>query len=160
MTSTRTTRKSDAVTPAEVQQITEDLQRYDAELEQAEARITLRGKSLAEAQKEQTAWPIYYALRRAELSIMSKRMDARVSAIRGRLHRWYKENDALNSSERQLDKYVDSHDEFLTAVELQLYVDEVYKKYNEILEYGFDKRGFALRDFTQARIHEIHNEIL
>jgi hypothetical protein len=136
------------------------LEKYEEELDKAESRISMRGKSLAEAQKEQTAWPIYYALRRAELTIIWKRMSARVAAIRGRLHRFMKETDAMGSSERQIEKYIDANDEFLCANELLLYVEEVYKKYNEVLDHGFDKRGFALRDITQARIHDIHNETL
>lgn len=151
---------SDPLSKTEVQTLLASLTSYEEDISKAEERITMRGKSLAEAQKEQTAWPVYYGMRRSELRAIVKRLEARIAAIRGRLHRHYKEYDSLGSSERQIEKYVDSNEEFLAANELFLHADELYQKYNEIIENGFDKRGFALRDFTQARIHDIHNEIL
>jgi hypothetical protein len=153
-------KKSDPLSQEEVAKLLDSLTIYEKELEKAEERVTMRGKSLAEAQKEQTAWPVFYGMKRAEIYVIFKRLDSRVAAIRGRLHRFYKEHDSLGSSERQIDKYVDANEEFLAANELLLHVEEIYKKYNEVIENGFDKRGFALRDFTQARVHEIHNEIL
>jgi hypothetical protein len=153
-------KKSDPFTKEEVEEILNSLTRYETEIELARERVAIRGKSLAEAQKEQAAWPVYYGMMRAELGVMHKRIETRVFAIRGRLHRFYKEHDSLHSSERQLDKYVDSSEEFLAANELLLHVEELYKKYSEVIENGFDKRGFALRDFTTAREKEFHNEIL
>ncbi|TFG95219.1 hypothetical protein E4H12_13715, partial [Candidatus Thorarchaeota archaeon] len=87
--------KSDSLTKAEVADLLTSLTPYEDEYKLAADRITMRGKSLAEAQKEQTAWPVFYGVRRAELAIKFKRMEVRVYAIRGRLHRFYKEHDAL-----------------------------------------------------------------
>jgi hypothetical protein len=153
-------KKSDPLTKQEVDDILVSLTKYETELELVRDRIAIKGKSLAEAQKEQASWPVYYGLLRAELGVMFKRLETKVFAIRGRLHRFFKEHDALGSSERQIEKYVDSNEEFLAANELLLHIEELYKKYGEIIENGFDKRGFALRDFTVARQHEFHNEIL
>lgn len=149
---------SDSFTRDEVEELMASLTTYEEDVSKARERVAITGKSAAEAQKEQAAWPVYYGMRRAELAVKVKRLEARVYAIRGRLHRWYKEHDSLGSSERQIDKYVDSNEEFLAANELLLHVEELYKTFNEIIENGFDKRGFALRDYTTARVNEFHNE--
>ena len=148
------------MTPREIEKILDSLEPYEKELELVESRLSMRGKSLGEAQKEQAAWPIFYAVKRVELGTMSKRLSFRIAAIRGRLHQFLQSAESIASSERQIEKFIDANEEFLAANELFLHVEELYKKYNEILTNGFDKRGFALRDFTQARINDIHNEIL
>lgn len=156
---TQKPKKSDPFTPEEVQELIDTLQRYEAHLENADKDIAMKGKLLGDAQREQASLAYFYGVRKAELGALVKRIDTKVSAIRGRLHRWYKENDSLNSSERQIDKYVDQHEEFLTAMEVYLYADEVYKKYIEVDE-SFIKRGFAIRDFTEARIKEVYKDVI
>lgn len=152
-------KKSDPYTPDEVLEIHRELENYESLFDQAEADISMKGKMLGDAQREQASLSYFYGVRKVELSIMLKRAEARMYAIRGRLHRWFKENDALSSSERQIDKYIDTHEEYIASVEVMLYVEEVYKKFVEIEE-ALTKRGFAIRDYTEARIKEVYKDVI
>ena len=140
-------------------EIHRELENYESLFDQAEADISMKGKMLGDAQREQASLSYFYGVRKVELSIMLKRAEARMYAIRGRLHRWFKENDALSSSERQIDKYIDTHEEYIASVEVMLYVEEVYKKFVEIEE-ALTKRGFAIRDYTEARIKEVYKDVI
>jgi len=150
---------SDPYTAEEIAQMHETLQKYEETLSKAEADIAMRGKLLGEAQREQGSLAYFYGVRKVELAVMFKRAETKVFAIRGRLHRWFKENDALGSSERQIDKYVDTHEEYVTAMEVMFYVEEVYKKFVEVEE-ALTKRGFAIRDYTEARIKEVYKDLI
>jgi hypothetical protein len=152
-------KKSDPFTTEEIAQLNATIQEYEKVLDGAKDDIAMKGKQLDVALRENPSLSYFYGVRKAELSVLHKKVEARVYAIRGRLHRWFKENDSRTSSERQLDKYVDSHEEYLTAVEVLLWIEEVYKKYIEI-ETALEKRGFALRDFTSARIKEVYRDVI
>lgn len=121
--------------------------------------LRLGGKALDHALNEQSTWPIYYAQRRAELKTILKFLDAQVSSTRGTLARRYVENYSRSLGERVMNSYIDSEPEFLRMNELYLEVAELYDKYDSAVD-AFDKRGFALRDLTAARIATIQNAIL
>ncbi len=129
---------------------------YETELKEAEANLKITGKILDLALREQGAWPVYYGQRRAELKTLMKYLDARVSAVRGRLTRNYFENCNPKQSERMIDKYVDYEQEYLSMYHLYLEVAELYEKYDAVCE-AFTIRGFALRDLTTARVEQIQN---
>lgn len=151
--------KSAAFTKEEVAQLFETLDKYRFVREDVDGELALKGKELGVAQREHASRAYYWGARKAEISVIVKRLEAKVAAIRGRLVRWYKDNDAINSSERQIEKYVDAHDEFLTANEVLLEAEELYRQYLEI-EAAFEKRGFIIRDHTNSRIHEVHRDVI
>jgi len=152
-------KKSDPFTPDEVEKLNATIQEYEKTLEGATADIALKGKSLGDAQREQASLAYFYGVRKAELHVLHKRTEARVYAIRGRLHRWYKENDSHAASERQIDKYVDSNEEYLTAMDVLLWVEEIYKKFVEV-DNAFEKRGFAIRDHTESRVKDVYRDVI
>lgn len=132
---------------------------YEDDLSHAEANLQIRGKMLDEALKEQGSWPIYYAQRRAELKTLLKYLDTQVSAVRGRLARRYVENYSRQLGERVMNSYIDAEQEYLQMNELYLEIEELYNKYDAVCD-AFEKRGFALRDLTTARVHNIQNALL
>ena len=152
-------KKSDPYTIEEIEELQKRLEAYEEVLKNADNDIAMKGKMLGDAQREQASLAYFYGVRKAELSILHKQVEAKVMAIRGRRHRFYKEHDSLHSSERQIDKYVDADEEYLTAVEVLLWIEEVYKKFQEVDE-SFIKRGFAIRDFTEARVKEVYQDII
>lgn len=152
-------KKSDPFTPDEIEQLNTTLQGYEKALEGAAADIAMKGKSLGDAQREQASLAYFYGVRKAELYILFKRTETRVYAIRGRLHRWFKENDSRAASERQIDKYVDSHEEYLTSMDVLLWIEELYKKFVEV-DNAFEKRGFAIRDHTESRVKDVYRDVI
>ena len=132
---------------------------YKKEIEECEDRVAIRGKTLETALKEQPAWSAYYGERAAELSTLVKYMDMQVNKIRGQHTVRYKENYNPALSERMMDKYIDKEEDYLDMYESYLEVKELHEKYLQILE-AFNRRGFALRDITQARINEIEGVTL
>lgn len=132
---------------------------YEQAFENVEEHLRLGGKALDKSLAEQGAWPIYYAQRRAELKTIMKYLDAQVAAVRGRVARRYNENSSIKLGERMLNNYIDADDEFLKINELYLEVGELHEKYDAAVD-AFDKRGFALRDLTAARVASIQNAIL
>lgn len=128
---------------------------YEADLAEASINLKISGKTLDKSLQEQGTWPGYYSERRAELKTLMKYLDARVSAVRGKLTKGYFENYNPKPSERMIDKYIDAEPEYLSTYQLYLEVAELFDKYDAVCE-AFTVRGFALRDLTTARVNNIH----
>lgn len=131
------------------------LEEYDEYLEKARVMLPIAGKTLDTAQKEQCGGYAFFDERRAELKTLVKFMTAQVDKVRGELTRKYM-SGSRDMGERIIAKYIDSEPSYLSMYELLLEVEEVYDKYNAVVE-AFTKRGYALKDLTAARIAEIHN---
>lgn len=132
---------------------------YDQHLNVVEHRLSLRGKTIEEANKEQAVWPIFYDERRAELETLCKHLETQVEKIRGALFRKIKESNARDTSDRAVDKYVDAQDEFIQANEVYLELFELFEKYKAVVD-AFKTRGFALRNIVESRIHKIEQSLL
>lgn len=130
------------------------VEEYDAELEKARDIIPIKNKTLEIAQREQCSYYVYYDERRAEINALVKFMKAQVDKVRGELTRQYVERSSRELGERLLAKYIDAEPKYLTVYELLLEVEELYDKYTAVVE-AFNKRGFALRDLTAARVAEV-----
>lgn len=135
------------------------LESYHNDYDEAEARVALKGKTLAIAAKEQAAWTLYYKSRKAELDKLCKRLYGRVEATRGVLYKQYTENYSRELSDRAKDKYIDGDEDFIKINELYLEVREIYEKISAVVE-TFEVRGFAIRDLTTATVHSIQDGTL
>lgn len=127
---------------------------YNEDIDQAKARLELKGKTLGFANKEQIAWLVHYDQQRAEAKILVKHLQSQVDRVRGQCTVKYVENYSRELSERTRDKYIDKDDEFLTINELLLETEEVYEKLNSIVE-AFKARGYALRNLVEVNVHQI-----
>lgn len=132
---------------------------YESDLLDCRDNITIRGKSLETALKEQPAWSAYYGERAAELSILVKYLDMQVNRVRAQHTVRYKENYNPALSERLMDKYIDKEQDYLDMFEMYLEVKELHEKYLQVLE-AFNRRGFALRDLTTAKVHQLQDDVL
>lgn len=127
---------------------------YEDEVDAAPERLSLAGKTGPQAQKEQCAWPVYYGMKKAEVGKLLRFMDARQEAVRSDLYKKYNERHSRQLGERQIDKYINSEEDYLRIHELYLEVQELYDKFAAICD-AFDRRGFALRDWTTLRVQEL-----
>lgn len=132
---------------------------YEDAFQDVEQHLKLTGKSLDSALKEQGSWVIFYAQRRAELKTILKYMDDQVAAVRGSLAKRYVENYSRALGERVMNSFIDGEQEYLRIRELYLEVEDLYNRYDAAVD-AFEKRGYALRDLTNARIHQLQNSQL
>lgn len=132
------------------------LGQYEDMLAEALPIITIKDKTLEYAQREQCAYYVYYDERRAELKTLVKYLTAHVAKVRGGLVRQYNEHGNRALGERMINSYVDNETTYLKAYELLLEVEELYDKYVAVVD-AFNKRGFALRDVTLARVHDLNS---
>lgn len=135
------------------------LAEYDKHLTELEPRISLKGKTIEAANKEQVAWYLFYDQKRAELDTLAKYMWTRVERERSILLKKYTEVYSKVLSERAKDKYIDKDEEFLVINELYLEVYELHEKYKSVVE-AFKARGFALRNIGALRIASLQDGIL
>jgi len=129
---------------------------YEADIALAIGRLSIKGKSGAEALKEQTAWPVFYSMKKAELDKLLKYMNAQVEACRGKLYKRYTESYSRDIGDRGKEKYIDNEPEYMGYYQLYLELEELRDKYTAICD-AWDKRGFALRDWTALKIAEMQN---
>lgn len=134
------------------------LAKHMDEIDLAPQRLSLKGKLLEEALKDQGAWPIHYAYQKSELDSLVKYIGMEVDRVRSEAFRRY-ESYSRQLSDRTTDKYIDSDPEFLQYQELYLEVKELYEKVSAVVD-AFTTRGFALRDITAIRVNQLHTTVL
>lgn len=127
---------------------------YEQAFAEVADHLRITGKTLDAALKEQGTWPIYYSTRRAELKTLLRHMEDRVSATRGTVTRRFVENYSRSIGERVMSTFVDADPEYLRIRELYHEVEDLYSRYDAAVD-AFEKRGYALRDLTNARIHQL-----
>jgi hypothetical protein len=132
---------------------------YEDALSTIDDNLKLSGKTHDQALKEQATWPIYYSQRRAELKTLMKYLDAQVASVRGSFSRRYNENYSTKLGERMMERYIDNEEAYVKMYELYLEVAELHDKFDAAVD-AFDKRGFALRDITAARVAQIQSALL
>ena len=129
------------------------IEKYETEIQLAPGRLAIAGKTGPEAQKEQCAWPVYYGMLKAEVTKLLRYIDMRIDSIRGDLTRRYNEGYSRELSEKARERYIDNEHDYMRFRELYLEVEELKDKLATICD-GFDRRGFALRDWTALKVSE------
>lgn len=132
---------------------------YEDELEHAEQDLVIKGKSLEVANRENPSLYSYYDQRRMELKTLVDYMDNQVQRTRGRLFKTFTENFNRDLSDRAKDKYIDGEQAYLDIYEIYLEVKEIYNQYESIVE-ALKLRGYALKNITEIRVHNLENVIL
>jgi hypothetical protein len=126
------------------------LAEYEEALEEAVDALRIKGKKLEKANIENASWQHYFDNKRIELNTLLKFVDSQVQSARGRLFQKYKENYSRELNEREINRYIDNEQKYLTVNELKLEVQEMYEKYNAVVE-AFRSRGYALNNITRVR---------
>lgn len=127
------------------------LDEYERGMEDVDDHLSIEGKLLEHANREQAAWQSYYDQRKIELYTLVKFMEAQVRKVRGKLFIGYTENHSHDLSDRAKDRYIDQEPSYLNKYELLLEVEELHKKYEAIVD-SFRSRGFALNNITKIRV--------
>lgn len=134
---------------------------YDDELARVSERLSISGKTLEEANKENSAWSYYYDERRVELKALVHYFENELKRVTAKLYKSYKENPGRNIelTERELLRWLDQDDAMIKVRALALEVQEIYDKFVAIVG-AFQSRGYSLNNITKARVAEVHNVIL
>lgn len=132
---------------------------YDDALKDAEVELSIKGKSLEHANRENPSLYSFYDQRRVELKILVDYMEAQVQRTRGRLFRSFTDNFNRELSDRAKDKYVDGEQAYLDIYEIYLEVKEMHGQYESIVE-AFKLRGYALNNMTKIRVASMENVIV
>lgn len=132
------------------------LDEYESALDGVEDLIKIKGKKLEAANIENPAWQHYYDQKRIELHTLVKYFEAEVQRVRGRLFRSYKENHSRELNEREISRYIDNEEAFLTMNELYLEVKELYEKYQSVVD-AFTSRGYSLNNITKIRVSSLED---
>lgn len=129
---------------------------YDQALEGVEDLISIKGKNLEVANRENAAWAQYYDNKRAELKTLVDHFGLEIKRIRGKLYKSYTENHMVDLNDRAKDRYIDTEPAYLTIAGLALEVQELYDKYVVVVD-AFKTRGYALNNITKARVASIED---
>lgn len=135
------------------------LAEYEAELNNAEQDLEIKGKTLERANRENPSLYSYYDQRRMELKTLVDYMDNQVQRSRGRLFKTFTENNNRELSDRAKDKYIDGEPAYLDMYEIYLEVKDLYQQYDSVVE-AFKLRGYALKNITQIRVSQLENTVL
>lgn len=146
-------------TTSNITKIVNALVPYENGLKNAIDNVTIKGKTLEVALREQPTWSAFYLERSIELSTLCKQLEQELKRIRSNLTVRYNENYNPALSERMIEKYIDKESEYCTMYEIYLEVKELHSKYEGLVDV-FKSRGFTLRDITLSRVHDIQGDTL
>lgn len=135
------------------------IKQYEHDLSNYASTLSISGKTLEQALKEQATWSAYYGERASELGIIIKYIESLSKKVRGTLFVKYNENYSRQLGERVVEKYIDREEDYHDIHVVSLEVQELHDKYKSVLD-AFNRRGFALRDLTTAKVNDIHLDSL
>lgn len=132
---------------------------YQNRLTNYKEELSLEGKSLGEANKEQATLMVYYDQQRVELDAIIKMWESKMSFYKGILYKKFNENYSVVLSERGKDNYINHDKLYNNMLRRLIWLQEIHDKFKSVVE-CFKSRGFALRNITDLRIHELENNLI
>jgi hypothetical protein len=135
------------------------LEQYERELAEAEQHLAIKGKKLEHANRENPTWQHYYDARRIELATLVKYMEMQVARVRGKLFKSYSEHNQRDFSDKAKNQMIDNEPAYLNVYELYLEVEEMYKKYQAVVD-AFTSRGYALNNITKIRVAALEDAMV
>lgn len=132
------------------------MEEYERALDGVADIISVRGKNLEKANREQPSWLHYYDQKRIELRTLDKYFEGRLKKIRGKLFRSYTEKSNQELSDRAKDKYIDNEEAYLSMFEVSLEITEMYEKYCSVVN-TFQQRGYSLNNITKVRVASLED---
>jgi len=121
--------------------------------------LSLKGKSIAEANSEQPGWVAYYDERKIEMHKVSKFVESRVDKLKGKLWTGYQKANKHAATQKDLDYQIKSDSNYYEFYKILLEVKEVYELYCSIVN-SFEQRGYALKNLTELKIASMGNDVI
>lgn len=133
------------------------IEQYEKYIIDVEKHLSMKGKTLQNANQEQASWLYYYDVRRQELNTLVKYLEREVDRVRGKLWKQYTEKYDRDLNYRDKDNYINNESAFLSIHEVMLEVTDLYKKYEAVVE-AFKARGYALNNIVRVRTSAIEDD--
>lgn len=133
--------------------------KYDRAVVESESAVTIVGKTLEQANKEQPDLLVRYARLHVEAKSIVRLMDSIADKLRVTLHKQISSTSDRSLTERTIDKFVDGEQEMLDHNAATLEIKMLEEKLGAIVE-SIKMRGFALNNITKARVEGVHMAVL
>lgn len=133
--------------------------KFTKDLEDADADLDLKGKSIESANMENSSLMHYYECERIKLYSLGKSLEEIIKKNNKIIYHNLTEKNPRDLSETAKNKYIDGNDEILALSECLIAVKEVHGYYQSIVN-AFNSRGFQLQTIVKARIEQLHRDVL
>lgn len=135
------------------------LEPYIESLGERDEHLTIKGKTLEIANREQSSWLSFYDERRIELTTYVRFFEMEEKRIRGTLFKSYLEHYPRDLGERAIEKYIDIEQAYLEIHEKLLAVKELATLYESAVD-AFKARGYALNNITRIRVASLEDVVI
>lgn len=135
------------------------LDHYEEILVDWAENLKIEGKTLELANREQPGWLAYYDECRIQLKSVVKYIEDQVEKVRGEEWVRYTEKYSRELSYKDKDRYVCKETTYLSKREILHEATELYDRFDGIVR-AFEARGYALKNITEARIHQLSDVVL
>lgn len=135
------------------------IDKYDEVVAEAEDDLRIVNKTLEEANREQPELSYKYYKYYTELKAMRKHADNLLEQKKGEVWVKVKTKHSIDLGTRDLEQYVKKDAAVMSFRKMYLVVDEMADNFEKITK-AFEARGYALKNITEARIHQLSHVLL
>jgi hypothetical protein len=132
---------------------------YSELLKDANKDVSLKGKSIQQANVEQISYLVYYDQIKVDVKAIHDHMELLVDRVRGQRWREFTEKSSIDLSARDKDNYIKQDPNYCAHFEVYLMVKELYERAGSVVD-TFINRGYALNNITRARCSDVHDSLL
>lgn len=132
-----------------IENLPEIIEEYEQHLSDADAHVSITGKTYAYASKEQVAWQHHVLARRAELKPVVDFLETRYERIKAAAFREFTENYNRDLSDRAKDRYILGEKKVISAYEIFLTARELLDKYDATIT-SYTSRGYILTNMSRV----------
>ncbi|MFY0658076.1 MAG: recombination mediator protein UvsY [Neptunomonas phycophila] len=135
------------------------IDKYDVVVAEAEDDLRIVNKTLEEANREQPELSYKYYKYYTELKAMRKHADNLLEQKKGEVWVKVKTKHSIDLGTRDLEQYVKKDATVMSFRKMYLVVDEMADNFEKITK-AFEARGYALKNITEARVHQLSHVLL
>jgi hypothetical protein len=132
---------------------------FDTILEDAAQNLTMKNKTLEEANREQPSWYCYYNSKYQEIKSLNKIIENMAAQKKGQLWKQYTTTSNISLKITDMEQYINSDIEYMKYKNYLIIVEEMVGMFNSLVK-AFEARGYSLRNITDARVHEVQFAVL
>lgn len=135
------------------------VKQFDMMMEDSKTNLTIQGKTLEQANREQPSWYCYYNQQLQDIKSLERVIENKITQKRGELWRKYREVHTISLSSTDIGHYIDSDPEFYNFHTYLTIVVELVGNMSAIVK-AFEQRGYTLRNLTEMYVHEVQNALI
>ena len=121
---------------------------YQNDLMEADDIIKLKGKQIDFANVEHSGWANYYHQKGVEVKNIRDYVEMKLDEVQGQLWMKYTEHYDRQLAQKDIERYIKQHAEYLDMYEKYLKVNELWGQFERVRE-SFKSRGYNLNNLTK-----------